>query len=382
MLDPREALAGAAAGRLQEVVRAALGRPGAELGGWEVAPLHGGVGALTGESRVYRVTGTAVVGTAEQPWTVVLKVLAPVAGQDDPAHSRYWKREPLLYGSGLLDDLPAGLRALRCYGHDEPADGSVWLWLEHVQEEGEPTWPLARWALGARHLGQFNGAYLAGRALPRAPWLGGGRMRSWLERYAPAVARIAAAPADPDVRRYWPRPVVDGIARLWRERDAFCAALERLPQTFCHGDANRRNLLARGGADGAAETVGIDWAYAGHWAVGEEIGQTLSLASIFFDVDPDDLPALDEALFAGYLAGLRDAGWRGDTRLARLGHAAHAALRNVFIPAIAPAPDQQRAAAIQQSQGRSWQDIAERWAAVRPFLLARADEARHLMHAL
>lgn len=46
------------------------------------------------------------VGAAERPWNVVLKVLARTAGQDDPARIEYWRRELLLYRSGLLDDLP------------------------------------------------------------------------------------------------------------------------------------------------------------------------------------------------------------------------------------------------------------------------------------
>src|SRR5262249_9796263 len=152
-----------------------------------------------------------------------------------------WKRELLLYRSGLLDDLPAHLRAPRCYDADDPADGVVWLWLEHVREDGEHAWPLERWALAARHLGQLNGAFLVGRPLPGFPWLGGQRLRSWLGRHTSLVTLIAVAPDNPVVRHWWPRPVVDGILRLWEEREAFCTALETLPQTFGHGDAIRRN---------------------------------------------------------------------------------------------------------------------------------------------
>jgi len=359
----------------------ALGEPDAVLGRWHAAPLHGGSGATAG-GWLYLLRGVARVGAAEHPWRVVLKVLAPVAGQDDPTHIRYWKREMLLYRSGLLDALPAGLRAPRCYGCDEQADGTVWLWLEHVREDGERAWPPARWALAARHLGQFNGAYLAGRPLPHAPWLGGRRLRTWLERHGQLVAQIAAAPLNPDVRQWWPQAVVDAILRLWEERDALCASLERLPQTFCHGDAIRRNLLARRGADGSEETVGIDWEYAGHYAVGEEVGQTLSVASAFFDVEPTDLPALDETLFAGYQAGLRDAGWHCDPRQVRFAYAAHAALRNAFNAVGAGVPDEARRAAARQNYGRTWEELAERRAAVRPFLLDRADEARGLMETL
>jgi len=61
------------------------------------------------------------------------------------------------------------------------------------------------------------------------------------------------------------------------------------------------------------------------YAVGEEVGQTLSVAAAFFDLEPADLPALDEALFAAYLAGLADTGWRGDLTEVRFACAAHAA---------------------------------------------------------
>jgi hypothetical protein len=377
MLDVREQLAGAAAERLREVVRTALGEPGAVLGGWDAAPVQGAASRA-----LYLLTGAARVGAAEYPWRVVLKVLGPVAGQQDPTHIFYPKREMQLYQSGLLDELPGGLCAPRCYGCDELADGTVWLWLEHVQEDGERAWPLARWALAARHLGQFNGAYLAERPLPHAPWLGGRRLRTWLERHGELVARIAAAPLNPEVRRFWPQPVVDALLRLWEERDALCTALEWLPQTFCHGDAIRRNLLARCRAGGAEETVGIDWEYAGHMAAGEEIGQTVSVASAFFDVAPADLPALDEALFAGYLAGLRDAGWRGDERPVRFAYAAHAALRNAFNAVGATLPDEAGRMAAQQRFGHTWEELAGARAAVRPFLLDRAQEARGLMETL
>ena len=381
MLDLREHLDGPAVGQLRDAVRAALGEPLAVLGQWEAAPMHGGFGALAGASSLYLLSGLARVGRAELPWSVVLKLLTPATGAADPRHIRYQRREFLLYRSGILDTLPSGLRAPRSYGCDESEDGTCWLWLEHIREDDERAWPLSRWALGARHLGQFNGAYLTVPQLPVAPWLGGRRLRTWLESHDVLVARIAAAPANPDVRRWWPRPVVESILRFWEERDTFCDALERLPQTFGHGDAIRRNLLARHRNDGIEETVAIDWEYAGYYTLGEEVGQTLSVASAFFDVDPADLPALDEALFAGYLAGLADVGWRGNSRSVRFAYAVHAALRNVFNAVGTTIPDDARRAATFQNQGHTWEELAERRAAIRPFLLDRAEEARELIGA-
>ena len=187
------------ADRLRDVVRAVLEETDALLTEWDTVPLRGGAaaGAAGGEVAVFALEGTARVGAAERPWSAVLKVLAPVPVRDDPAHPRYWKREPLLYRSGLLDDLAGGLRAPRCYGCDERSDGTVWLWLERVREDGVRPWPLGRWALAARHLGQLNGAFAVQRALPDAPWLTGGRLRAVAEAHAPLVARIASAGAVP-----------------------------------------------------------------------------------------------------------------------------------------------------------------------------------------
>src|SRR4051794_39445907 len=108
------------AGRLREVVRGALGEPGAVVEVWDLVPSQSTV-----SRSLCLLNGKARVGAVEHSWRVVLKVLRPVADQDDPTHIFYWEREALLYHSGFLDDLPAGLRAPRCYGWDEPGDGSV-----------------------------------------------------------------------------------------------------------------------------------------------------------------------------------------------------------------------------------------------------------------
>jgi len=381
-VDRTELLARIGGERLQSIARTVLGESGAVLGEWDAVPLKaGGLAALGVERALLLLQGSARVAAEERSWSVVLKVLARGAESDDPSLAGYWKREALLYSSGILDALPKGLGAPRFYGLDEPADGVVWLWQERVREVDEHHWPLARWALAARHLGRFNGAYLAGRPLPTESWLGGRRLRTWLERHHPMVRRIAAAPDNPEISQWWPRPVVDAILRLWQERQMFCDALEQLPQTFGHGDAIRRNLFAGSGPDGSEQTIAIDWEHAGHYAAGEEVGQTLSSASAFYDVEPSDLPALDDALFTGYLAGLADAGWRGDPRPVRFAYLAHAALRNAFNAVGATMANEVGRVSALQTYGHSWEELAERRAVLRPFLLDLAAEARRLSDA-
>jgi hypothetical protein len=375
-------LAGVSRERLEEVARAALGEPGAIVEEWGAVPLQGGFGALSGQSGIARLDGEARVGQERRPWRAVLKVCNPVDEQNDPDEIYYWRREPLLYRSGVLDDLPGGLRAPRCYGCDDAPNGGRMLWLEHVEESSPDSWPVARWALAARHLGHLNGAYLAGRPRPTAPSLGGGRLRSWLRLYGRVVPAIEAAPASPAVRHWWPPATVEAIMRLWHGREALLDAVERLPQTFAHLDAIRRNLIAGRGHDGAEETVALDWAFAGYAAAGEDVGQTLSVAAAFYHVEPTELPALDEAMYQSYLDGLHDVGWRGDARAVRFAYATHAALRNLINAVGAVVPDDTRRAAVLANQGRTWEELAERRAAIRPFLLARADEAAGLLATL
>jgi hypothetical protein len=290
----------------------------------------------------------------------------------------FWKREFLAYSSGLLDNLPPGVRAPRCYGAEERANGSARLWLEDLTDSYGAPWPLERYALAARHAGQFNGAYLAGRPIPDLPWLSVDAGIWFFELLGPQLERVHGHRDHPIIRREWPEAaVLDRCIRLWREREAFCRALARLPRTLCHMDFFRLNLLAVRSRSGADETVGVDWAFLGTAPVGDELAPLVGSSAIHAGEHVDHVRDLGETCFAGYLAGLRDAGWSGDARLARLGYAA-GTIRYVgtFIPLVIDNP-----AAIARIE-RAWGpfgEFVERWAAVRLYALDLADEARELM---
>jgi hypothetical protein len=267
---------------------------------------------------------------------LVLKVLrAPTAETTYVALPvEGWNREVLTYQSGLLATLPAGLAAPRCFGIGE-GPGLVWLWLEDIADDVGPRWPLSQFVVAARHLGRLNGTYLAARPLPDYPWLQRALLRWRVQRNVAFWDAFDETRDTPWAQRCWPDDLGARGQRLWQRRDGLLDLLDRLPQTLVHGDADRRNLFARRAADGhrrAAgdepdETVAIDWAFTGVAAVGEELVNLVAASALWFQADAADLAELADRCLDGYAAGLAEAGWRGDPRLARAGFVVGAALR-------------------------------------------------------
>jgi len=382
-------------------VRRALGDAGAELVDWRHetlaytvrTPVSGGI---------YRLAGHARACGAVRPWSLVLKVARSPAGGvwpdgrrvpagwgDDPGHTQYWRREALAYRSGLLDDLPGDLVAPRCFGVDERADETIWLWLEEVHETEQRPWPLARYGVAARHLGQFNGAYLARRPLPTQPWLNRGFLRAWTVDPARAALNDTILRAEtwahPLVRHAFPTPVAARLLRLHAEREDLLAALERQPQTLCHLDAFSGNLLARHGGAGQEQTVALDWAFVGLAAVGEEIGHLVAWSLLLGEVAVAEAEELRAVVLAGYAEGLREAGWPGDavalTRGVTWGASIAAALRWAFSAAnntVRPAFDERARATLERNTGRPVEEGMAQRALLVYFLLDWLDETRAL----
>jgi hypothetical protein len=370
---------------LEPPVRQALGSATATVQTWRSESLGGGIGAPLGGGVPRRIAGTARDGELMRSWSLVLKVLhapatANMFNQPDPGGMFYWKRDALVYGSGLLDGLPSGLAAPRCYAIGEHADG-IRLWLEDVTETSGRRWPLARYAEAARHLGRFNGAGPTGRALPEASWLCRDLLRWRVPLVAPFWEGLADRRGDPRVRRGWPGDLADRAARVWAERERFLAALDGLPRVFCHGDADRRNLLARDTADGTAETVAVDWACAGVRAVGTDLANLVAASVLWArDPDPADLAELSRLCATGYLAGLREAGWAGEERDVRLGYALTVALQfGAFTGAIVGVLAGEDERARYEAAFGTLEAVLDRHAALQPFVLDLADEARTLL---
>jgi hypothetical protein len=143
--------------RIEAVMRAALGAPTARVREWTWQPLP--YHAVLPDRTLVRLTGWARLSD-DRPirWSSVLKLFGPAA----PAAGAGGRREVLAYRSSLLAALPGPLRAPRVLGLDEDGDGRIWLWPEEVGDVYGRRWRLAQFGRAARHLGAFNGAYLAG----------------------------------------------------------------------------------------------------------------------------------------------------------------------------------------------------------------------------
>ena len=374
---------------LTEVARRALNDAGAQLVDWALIPLsHEKVIETTGG--IYRVQGQALADGAVKPWTAVLKVVRRSLEQKDEAifHWDDWRRELLAYQTGLLSELPAGIRAPRCYGVRETRDGG-WIWMEDVQEPVGKVWTLNEFQRAARGLGRFAGAYLVGQAVPARNWLCQSIFRGMLgdeEWWAKFLN-----PRSPN--NAWQRPVVqqlfteprkERVLRIWEEKWQFISANERLPRVFCHNDAHRKNLMLLPTPGGSEELTGIDWAFCGPGGLGNDLGELVGTSLSYFAVEPASAGELEMAVFEGYRAGLRDAGLTGNDRLAWLGYLISLSLWwGATLPnAAAELQPGEGKYNVEAKYGRPAESVLEGWRSFADFVLERADQARYWMDRL
>src|SRR5205823_3915460 len=196
--------------RLADPVRGALRSETAQVIDWEWRPIRFRLLAPhTGG--VYRLRGTAREGSKSVPWSLVMKLVA--VGDERRSHHAYWQREALIYESGLLDDLPDGLAAPRCFGIDTLPEGGHCFWLEEIVENTGENWTMSRYGLAARHFGRFNGRYLTDRPAPSQAWLSRRRFRDQFAEWPSFRAWIDDPNtwSDPRIRHAFRRPVAERL---------------------------------------------------------------------------------------------------------------------------------------------------------------------------
>jgi Ser/Thr protein kinase RdoA (MazF antagonist) len=235
------------------------------------------------------------------------------------------------------------LRAPRSRLIAERPDGSIALWLEDVG--AHPEWTLERMRRIASDLGRLQGRMAA--APPGAPWLS----RSWFRAYLDLRARW--------VDGYGDGPFAAEVERIWARREAILDRVDAAPQTFCHFDFYPSNVF------GEDETIVIDWAYCGLGALGLDAGNLVPDAIFdgFFSIEQG--PALREAVWDGYVAGLAEGGLAFDPEELRYVFLAATALKFAWIPGTAFARGREDA-------------LGGRWLATFPLLVSWAEESLEL----
>jgi hypothetical protein len=306
---------------LTPLVRQALDRSDAEVLDWGQQSLGGG-GANRASGILGRVhfVGQARVENQVVPWALVLKAFAPPPGdlkRDQTVFTdwRYWKREVLTYQSGMLAALAGGLAAPRCFAVVEYPGEEYWVWMEYIAEETKQ-WSLADFQTAAHHLGQYNGATLQKGPAPALPWLTMGHLAARVQLGEAGLQRLPQLIQQPPA--WLTAASLVRTLHLYTEHPKLLAALRQLPHVLCHQDAHRRNLMLRRTPAGTVQLVAIDWSALGLATLGEEIGLLITFGLFFRDAPAAEPRRLAELVYAAYLTGLQEAGWRGDECRVRL----------------------------------------------------------------
>lgn len=344
-----------------------------EVHEWQFEAIQGGFGSAVGGTALYRLH----VSTGDdRRCSLVLKILYPRPDETEDS-PYYWKREFELYRSGILADLPRdSFVPPRVYALEERED-ACWIWMEDIQDS-KRAWALDDFADIAERLGRFNGAWMAHAPFSSATWLS----QSWHAAIVPALSdcfsQLNQLLEQPLARVTLPLEARAEIESIWRDRAIFMAALSCLPRTFCHYDAFRRNILFRDG-----DAILLDWALAGVGAIGEDLVSLVAVSLYYEGYTPTYAAELDDMVFSSYMRGLRQAGWTGAERLARIGYTCGMTLRglagvkqDIDLLTNPAAADELR----QLHQEKDLELIARFFANVRRFrLLKMAREARSLL---
>jgi len=238
------------------------------------------------------------------------------ASSEDLRHWNYWRREALVYASGLPERL--GLAAPHLLEMVESPEGDVELRLEHLEGRHAGALTVEDLEAAAEVLGRAQGR----PGLPDEPWLSRGFLRAYSGSRPVdwALMDDDQAWSLPLVREHFDASLRGALLRLHGSRERLLAVMEELPRTVCHLDVWPKNLIREPG--GAIRF--LDWAFAGDGALGEDIGNLIPDSVFDLLLHRDLLDELDARLTSAYLKGLRESGWNGDARLVRLGICASA----------------------------------------------------------
>jgi hypothetical protein len=256
----------------------------------------------------------------------------PEAFRDAAIAGFPWHVEADVYASGLLDNLPDGLRAPRLLLIDELGDDRARIWMEDVAGP-LAAWDLGRYQMAAHALGRLAGRFAAARLPGELPPLGMGLRRYFRLRIESGIL--------PPLRteRTWDHPLMraalavdpslrDDLLSLADDAPLILDTLDRLPHTLAHWDACPQNFLAD--PERADGLVAIDWGLTTTAPIGIDLGQLIAGLAETGELDPADLPGVHAAIVPEYVDGLRAEDVDVDELAVRLGYVGSLLLRSGF----------------------------------------------------
>ncbi|MGG4106603.1 phosphotransferase [Paenibacillus lautus] len=279
-------------------------------------------------SGIFRLHGLVKLYNELKPWCVILKIIKPdTPEKDNFEHHNYWRREALVFESGVLRDLPDSIYVAKSYLVEEQQDGTIWIWMECIKGEYAKT--VEQFSYIARQLGRFNGAYLKGiKMMPEHEWI----CRAWLKSWSIACRMYA-----PNVEEYVSRIATDNVRSTWAwyqdllgNIDSSIDSLQQLPRVLAHQDMSQMNMFLVKKEESESQLVLIDWQFMSISGIGEDLGKLFGVNMSLGIIPPDQYMKFQNSLYNAYLEGLRDMGWQGDMGLVRYGFCLSTALRSVW----------------------------------------------------
>jgi hypothetical protein len=236
-----------------------------------------------------------------------------------------------MHECGIERILPDGLRTPVLHYVKHVDAHHLALWWEFVAERAGP-WQLADYERAAHLLGRLAARRQEGaainRLLPAA--CRQSAVGSALRRFVEGRVLMGFLPALRD-EQTWRHPLLaealrqaddptlpeDLLALAGRLR-GILDMLERLPQTYAHGDGSPQNLLRPASDPGGL--VVIDWGFGSPQAIGFDLGQLLVGLAQAGSFDPSELRQIDAAILPAYLSGLRAEHYDFDAEVVRTGY--------------------------------------------------------------
>ena len=302
---------------LDDLVAQSLSVPQVSVNDFSASNIAVGVGV---GSSVHKIVGTAEFDGRTVPWSIVLKLLNKLPGQEASASGFYWHREADFFRSDIAEAIHDGLRPPRRFAVVDFSADAAALWLEDIPHS-DGRWTELQFNKAAWRIGLFSGTWYGRCDLITEPWMNS--ERGFVEAFYPLVEKSLNALQQmrhSNARRFIARSdeFIDELRQEWERRSQYMNIYGSAPTTLCHFDAHQENLIwSESDPD---DLVAIDWSYTGPGALGEDLVVLVTQRTRKWkDLSPSRLPTCIESTFDSYADGLRESGCASNIDEARTG---------------------------------------------------------------